>query len=83
MSSGDNEQLTKGIDRLGKVLAVLYAHSLGDAELSVKAEHLSRCGFANNEIAELLGTTANNINVAIHRARHPKGKKAGKRKAKK
>ena len=83
MSDHDSERATKAIERLGRVLAAFYAHSLGDADLAVKTEHLSRCGFSNTEIAELLGTTANSINVALHRARHPKTKAAAKRKPRK
>jgi hypothetical protein len=80
MSSDDNAELTKALSQIGRVLAVLYAHQLGDVELPVKAEHLSRCGFSNTEIAELLGSTPNSINVALHRSRHPKAKKAARRK---
>ncbi|MDD2763734.1 MAG: hypothetical protein PHE83_07155 [Opitutaceae bacterium] len=73
----------KAIDRLSKILGILYVHQLGDAELSTKADHLSRCGFSNTEIAELLGSTANSINVALHRARHQKSAKRTKQKSKK
>jgi transcriptional regulator len=83
MNDIDNKQMIKVIDRLGRILAVLYAHTLGDADLSVKVEHLNRCGFSNIEIAELLGTTANNINNALHRARHSKPKKTRKQNIKK
>ena len=63
------------------MLGVLYAHYLEDAELSIKAEHLSRCGFSNTEIAALLGSTPNSINVALHKARKPKPKKHAKKKS--
>jgi len=75
MSNGEYQQLIKAIDGLGRIMGVIYVHYLGDVELGIKAEHLSRCGFSNTEIADLLGSTPNSINVALHKARHPKPKK--------
>jgi hypothetical protein len=77
MTNNANDRLTEGIERISKVLGALYASHLGDLDQGVKAERLSRCGFSNAEIADLLGTSANTINVALHHARR---KKKGKMK---
>jgi IS30 family transposase len=75
MTNAD-ERLAVAIERVGKILGALYASHLGDLEQGVKAERLSRCGFSNAEIADLLGTSPNTINVALHHARRKKkGKK--------
>jgi hypothetical protein len=80
MSTNESDRLASGVERIGRVLAAMYATALGEIEQGVKAQKLSHCGFSNAEIAELLGMTTNAVNVALHRAR--KGKKS-KAKAKK
>lgn len=83
MSEPEMRAVVSALERIGKLLAVAYAHNLGEAEPRVKAEHLSRCGFSNTEIAALLGTTPNNVNVLLHRARRQmKGSMSLKGKAK-
>jgi len=74
----NSPEFKKGIDaleKIGKVLGALYASQLGDMDQGIKAEHLSRCGFSNVEIADLLGMKANAVNVALHRVRKGKSKK--------
>lgn len=85
MTEDDTSRFAVALERIGKVLGALYASHLGDLEQPIKAERLSRCGFSNTEIADMLGTTANSINVALHRVRRgsKKQKKGSKRKAKK
>ncbi|MBI3706430.1 MAG: hypothetical protein HY246_01885, partial [Proteobacteria bacterium] len=56
----------------------IYAAQLGKLEPSAKAEHLSRCGFSNSEVAAILGLTPNAVNIALHRARKA-AKASGKR----
>ena len=75
-------EVKKGIDALEKiarVLGALYASHLGDMEQGLKAQRLNRCGFSNTEIADLLGTTPNTVNVALHKVRKGQSK-AGKKK---
>ena len=81
----DDSRIAPALERIGKVLGALYASHLGDLEQPIKAERLSRCGFSNTEIADMLGTTANTINVALHHLRKGSKKKSArpKRKAKK
>jgi IS30 family transposase len=72
MSENANERFAVAIERISKVLGALYASQMGDLEQGLKAERLSRCGFSNTEIADLLGTSPNTINVALHKARRQK-----------
>ncbi len=73
MSGAELKQAVESINRIGMVLGALFASHLGDLDQRLKAERLSRCGYSNTEIADLLGTTANTINVALHTVR--KGKR--------
>jgi hypothetical protein len=65
----------EALEKIGRVLGLLYASQLGEMDQGIKAEHLSRCGFSNIEIADLLGMKANAVNVALHRVRKGKSKK--------
>lgn len=78
MSGEDLGRLTAAVKRVGLVLGAMYAAQLGEADQGVKAEHLSRCGFNSAEIAALLASTTNAINVALHRARKASKKGRGK-----
>ena len=64
-----NEAADVEFSRLTRLLALLVVKGESQAE---KIQMLSAVGFANTEIAELLGTTANAINVALHRLRTKK-----------
>jgi len=76
MSEIESKRIAEALERIGKVLGALYASHLGDLEQGIKAERLIRCGFTNTEIADLLGTSANTINVLLHKLR--KERKVGK-----
>ena len=76
MTETEVSSLTQAIDRLGLVLGAIYVAQLGDVDQRTKAERLTRCGFSNRQVAMLLGTTINTINVALHYAR--KGGKVSK-----
>ena len=78
MSNDANERLVLALERISKVLGALYASQMGDLDQGLKAERLSRCGFLNTEIADLLGTSSNTINVALHKTRKQQKKKKGK-----
>jgi hypothetical protein len=75
MSNDLNARVATAIERISLVLGALYASEMGDLDQSVKADRLSRCGYSNTEIADLLGTSPNTINVALHKARKGKKKK--------
>lgn len=70
MSSADvGPALIQTLDRISMVLGALFSAHLGDIGQDLKAERLSRCGFTNVQIASILGTTANAVNVSLHRVR--------------
>ena len=75
MTEDANGRLVAALDKISKVLGALYASHLGDIDQGLKATRLSRCGFSNSEIADLLGTSANTINVALHKARRKRNPK--------
>ena len=68
-AEGEAGSSTPQLDRLTRLLALLVVKGESQAE---KIHLLSGAGFANTEIAELLGLTANAVNVALHRLRSKK-----------
>ena len=82
MNGDDLNRLCAAVERVGMVLGAMYASHLGDVDQGVKAERLSRCGFSGSEIAALLGTTTNAVNVALHRARKGSGGSRSKKRKK-
>ncbi len=76
--------LVETLDRISMVLGAVFSSNLGDIGQDLKAERLSRCGFTSAQIASILGTTVNAVNVGLHRARRRGGTGARrKKKAKK
>jgi len=84
MTEDNVSDAVRCLDRIGLVLGALYAQHLGDLDQALKSDRLSRCGFSNIEIANILGTTADSIKVGLHNVRKAsrKRKKTTKRKAK-
>ena len=80
MSGADADRLAAAVERLCMIVAAQYAAQLGELDQNEKAERLSRCGFTNTEIGVLLGSTANAVNVALHRARKTKRKSSSAKK---
>ena len=63
------EEYSKQMERLTRLLALLVVKGESQTE---KLRVLAGAGFANTEIAELLGLTSNAVNVALHRSRSKK-----------
>ena len=82
MNGDTDNRVIAAMERIGMVLGALYATHLGDLDQKLKADRLSRCGFSNTEIAHLLATTPNTINVALHSVRRKK-KRTGKGRSRK
>ena len=72
-----NDDVTKSLDRIAKILAGLLLKDIEDGDQQPKIKRLKQCGFNNAEIAAMLGTTPNTVKVAIHSL---KKKKKAKRK---
>ncbi|MBM4307796.1 MAG: hypothetical protein FJ123_13785 [Deltaproteobacteria bacterium] len=73
-----NEKLlsraVNAIERIGVILGAIYSSQLEELDQGRKAERLQRCGFSNKDIATILCTTSNTINVALHKERRKKVK---------
>lgn len=82
MSENDIARVCGALERIGLVLGALYSTQLGEVDQVIKTERLHRCGFSNADIAALLGTTTNAVNIALHRARKSSRKKSAKPKKK-
>lgn len=65
-----NGQPTEQLERLTNLVALLLVKGESQSE---KIRTLAAVGYSGPEIAHLLGTTANAVNVALHRIRKGKG----------
>lgn len=77
----DSERTATALERIGLILAALYTSHLGDVDEQTRAERLSRCGFSNGEVADLMGKTQNAVNVLLHRARTRNKSRTGDRRS--
>jgi DNA-binding NarL/FixJ family response regulator len=62
----NSDDLSKPLERIGKILAGLLLKDVEDGDQRQKIKLLKQCGFDNSEIAEMLGTTVNTVNVTVH-----------------
>ncbi len=72
-----SEELIKEIKKTNKLLVMMATKDLPQNE---KINFLSKVGFGQKEIADLIGTTSNTVGVALNRLKKTsqKGKKNGK-----
>jgi hypothetical protein len=68
-------------ERAEKLLAMILLHDMQDAPQAERAVALSRAGFGNPEIAELLGTTAAVVAQQLYSRRSRRSGTAGKKPA--
>jgi len=73
------DRIATAVERLTKLMAGILLKDIEDGNQNIKIARLKSCGFKNTEIADMLGTTANVVNVAVHAL---KKKKIGQRKKK-
>jgi predicted transcriptional regulator len=67
--------------RTEKLLTILVLQSLGNASQAQKIEAISRAGFSNQEVAQLIGTTPAVVSQTLYAARGAKvAKKAAPKK---
>ncbi len=79
MNDNEQERSAIALERICKVLGALYASTLHELDMPRKANKLFRCGFSNTEIADLLGSTPNSVNVALHKSRKSRAGRRGKK----
>lgn len=83
MTAEHMDRGVKALERIAMALAAMYAEQLKDLDQPAKAKRLSHLGFSNVQIASALGTTANSVNVSLHRARkRPKASQRSRRERK-
>ncbi len=75
------ERIADTLERIARILAGILLKGIEAEDQKTQIARLKGCGFGNSEIAEMLGTTANVVNVAVHSLRK-KGHRRRKRKAK-
>lgn len=66
------ERVAAALDRIVRLLAGILLKDIEEGEQMVKVGRLKSYGFGNSEIAEMLGTTPNTVNVAVHSLRKKK-----------
>lgn len=69
MSSDHMDRAIAALERIAMTLAAICADQMRDEDQPAKARRLSHLGLSNVQIAGALGTTANSVNVSMHRAR--------------
>lgn len=74
----DEEAIERSLERIGRILAGILLKDVGDDQTQ-KIALLKGCGFANVEIAKMLGTSANNVNVRVHSLRKRRRRKRARR----
>jgi DNA-binding NarL/FixJ family response regulator len=72
------ERITSSLNRIARLLAGMLLRDLEGGEQNLKIARLKSCGFGNTEIADMLGTTVNTVNVAVHSLRKKKKSRRSK-----
>ena len=76
-SARDEPDRSGGSSRTDRLLAILVLEAVGKKSDQQKAALLSTAGFANPEIASLLGTTPGTVKQHLYASRKAKGKRKG------
>ena len=61
-----SDQIVKSLDRIAKILAGILLKDIEEGQQLEKIRRLKQSGFDNTEIAKMLDTSRNTINVAVH-----------------
>ena len=78
MTADPLERIAVAVERIVRLLGGALLKDIEGGDQRPKIARLKSYGFGNTEIADILGTTANTINVAVHSLR--KKKKKGRKK---
>lgn len=79
MESKQLNDIATTLDRIAKIAAGMLLRDIEAKDQIHKIARLKQCGFSNTEIARMLNTTTNTINVAVHSLKSKKGRKSRKR----
>jgi hypothetical protein len=72
--------MEQALARVEKLLSMILLHDMKDAHQEDKALALSRAGFSNAEIAEMLGTTGAVVAQQLYELRRGKKRRPAKAK---
>jgi DNA-binding NarL/FixJ family response regulator len=72
------ERIADTLDRIAKLLAGIFLKGNEEEDQKTQIARLKGCGFGNSEIAEMLGTTPNVVNVAVHSLRNKRRRRKKK-----
>jgi DNA-binding NarL/FixJ family response regulator len=76
----DDSNIVRALEQIARVLTGIVLRDLGEGDQIKKIARLKSCGLQNAEIARMLGTTANTVNVTVHSLKNKK--KVGSRASK-
>ena len=76
-----DDQVVRALDRIAKILAGILLRDIEDGQQNRKIQRLKQCGFSNVEIAKMLDTSGNTVNVALHALRKGRGRSKKKSRA--
>ena len=69
-----NADIVKALDQIARILTGIVLRDLEEGDQIKKIARLKACGLQNAEIAKMLGTTANTVNVAVHSLKKKRGR---------
>lgn len=72
------ERIADTLDRIAKLLAGIFLKGNEEEDQKTQIARLKGCGFGNSEIAVMLGTTPNVVNVAVHSLRNKRRRRKKK-----
>jgi DNA-binding NarL/FixJ family response regulator len=75
MSDTNITQIAESLERISRILAGLLLKDLETARQHERIARLKNCGFSNTEIAKMLNTSVNSVNVAVHALKSKKSRK--------
>ena len=70
----NSANIVKALDQIARILTGIVLCDLDEGDQIKKIARLKACGLQNAEIAKMLGTTANTVNVAVHFLKKKKGR---------
>ena len=79
MTSKTDERVAQALERIAAVLSGILLKDVQQSDQIQKIARLKECGIPNAEIARMLGTTPNTVNVAVHSLRSKRKPKKKRR----